>query len=143
MPRNAPHIWKSFWSLRAGEWFFIGKRMHQKTNFIQAMPLMESGLVFVAPWCRVKTTQLVKGSKSHPISGTMTGRVNSKVPMAQTGGCGSLPPGHPGDDGRTHFFGDDCPGGHYAENQIKTQAQLSADGAGENGKLNGPDANPS
>jgi len=135
--RNQPHVWKSFRSLKVGEWFFLGKRMHEKKNCVRARPSMEEGTVFVVPWKRVKTMQLVKGSKSHPIPGTMAGRVNSGVryfpgnthpgsiisadilnAMAQSGCNGPQ---------RTHFVGDDCPGGHHAENQTETKQSMDID----------------
>lgn len=99
--RNAPHVWARFWSLKPLELFYVGKSIFWKNSFCVAKNTDPKGRSrTIAPWRRVKTLRLVKGSKSHPIPGIMTGRVNNRVP----------------NDGMTHFVGDNCPGGHQSMN---------------------------
>lgn len=129
--RNAPHVWKRFWSLRVGDWFFI--RPSQLAVKVGIATYQEHGKECsdniedwgkqtprerISPWRRVKTTRLVKGSKSHPIP--------VKLPIrpyeGPTGACvvheddfiaGKYwPRAKPHTDAMTHFVGDDCPGGH-------------------------------
>lgn len=91
--RNSPHVWATFFSLEKGEHFFIGKTLFVKHNWMVGDKVGLGGSRYVAPWRRVRTTQPVKGSKSHPIPGTMTGRrVNSQVNVSCGGGGGGPTP---------------------------------------------------
>lgn len=89
------------------ETFFLGKKIFFKRGW-SCYSDNTYGRVsgFLWPWLRVKTTKFVKGSKSHSIPGTMTGRVNSRVAH----------------DGMTHYVGDDCPEGHRED--AKNEAEI-------------------
>jgi hypothetical protein len=138
--RQPAHVWKRFWSLKRGEHLFIGKKLLVKHNAIVADRVGLGGSVYVAPWRRVRTTELV----SHRVPR----RVNSPVVISAhpEGGPGPTGPGADWQlgnifgptgsvgpccgcpnpvDGRTHFVGDDCPGGHHAENQNQTEGPPS------------------
>lgn len=56
--RSPARVWKSFWSLRTGQHFHIGNTLYVKYNWIVADKVGGGGSRHVAPWRRVRTTEL-------------------------------------------------------------------------------------
>lgn len=130
--RALPCVWMRFWHLNLDESFFVGRRQFVRTGLFTARPFtkLESPRQFVAPWTRVKTTRLVR--RKSLLEKLANKALAAKSPFLNMVGGGSFPSGvsdeirsvnpvHPAyrsapimptDDGKTHFVGDDCPGGH-------------------------------
>lgn len=90
--RASPHIWKSFWSLKRGDNFYIGKRFFVKFNSYVADYVGRGGSRYVAPWRRVRTTELVKAK--HPIKGRV---VSNRITATECreSMASQPPPGYP------------------------------------------------
>lgn len=133
--RATPRRWKRFWSLRADEYFSFGRaQSFRRTSFFTASKCYGSvGVVYttpdmavlVFPWKRVRPMtigEVCNPPKSHPIPGAVTGRFTapSEIKTSALDGLGRLDEipaeaNRAENPGKTHFVGDDCPGGHYNE----------------------------
>lgn len=133
--RATPRAWKRFWELSPGEYFSFGrKQTYCKCRFpylsATVSYIIPEERIFVAPWKRVRPMTLgevCNPPKSHSIAGTITGRFNDRSNVGNLGGpsgCQTVGffPGpvrvienHAENRDKTHFVGDDCPGGHRNE----------------------------
>ena len=121
--RSLPHVWKRFWHLNLKDRFYIGKELVFKTGLFTACPARgvwwnpEMGLragaprKLVAPWRRVRTTQLVRDARPQKLL-SAGDRERLGIPSTPYTSEQLEERSIQEDCGKTHFVGDDCPGGH-------------------------------
>lgn len=132
------NIWKRFFSLTEGQDFYIRRnKLAVKVGFClyrehDALVGGPGWFVRIAPWRRVRTTQPVKGV-NRIVKGTETGRLvtNHNIQSAywpRAKDCMDLGDHRDINPGKTHYVGDDCPGGHRttAAEQIQAPAPSTA-----------------
>lgn len=107
--RALPRVWQRFLYLEIGDGFFIGRCAYVKTGLLRGST--GSRVIRVWPWTRVQTAVLVRdarpGGKSSVIHDCAL-RVPADV-----------------NDGKTHFVGDDCKGGHADVSQPHSDNGIS------------------
>lgn len=63
-PRELPRVWKKFWHVEQYDDFFIGKKTYIKTGVVTAevnvAGLREGARIWVMPWTKVRTAELVR-----------------------------------------------------------------------------------
>lgn len=109
-----------FFHLKTGQWFTIGKLSYEKTGFFSAQDLrVVPRKYLISPWRRVRTAQPVKRpeivgqiTKALMKTSPFMNIVKGSPPMTDDycSNVGKLPYT---DRAKTHFVGDDCPGGHH------------------------------
>lgn len=104
--KRTRHIYKRFFSIAMGQNFFIRRGKLAVKRGLFSCQVIGGSVQTVAPWRKVRTTTPVKTLR--PPSGILR-NVQQEIadgkyfPRAKD--C-------LGADGRTHYVGDDCPGGH-------------------------------
>jgi len=88
--RALPRVWARFYFVKASETFTHGGKRYYKSVLPFVAVDSQGSRVFFAPWTLVRTDQLVRDARPG-------GKSSQKAVI---------------DSGRTHFVGDDCPGGH-------------------------------
>lgn len=103
-PRALPKVWQRFLYLEVGDDFFIGRCRYNKSGFFRACNGVRT--IKLPPWRKVQTDVLVRdarpGGKSSPPF-TLGPVVVDIWSPEETAVIAS---------GKTHYVGDDCPGGH-------------------------------
>ncbi len=78
--RALPRVWKRFYQLKKGETFFLGTTICAQISFSTALVGFKSDgsgrSQFIAPWKRVRTTELVRAVKPEPL-----GVVRAPIPF--------------------------------------------------------------
>ena len=62
-PRQLPRVWRSFWSLRVGDSFSIGKLTFVKRGFLAATAISSGTSQLFYPWIRVRSGTLVRDAR--------------------------------------------------------------------------------